>query len=378
TNTTFAMKFNFKILFCGILSALFLFSCQTPNPITPPPPDNGPDTTNVDTTTNEVIRIEIDTIFTGVTATEPAAITLDGVYRWADYNIFYLDFLKIEFSNGHLEGRSISNVFSIDYIISGNEVLITHLKATLFQEYANKAKELISIITGNFHVEKNGTLLTLSRDGYSIKFKPEDEFPSYPNEFRDMIADTSYYTNYAGPYFNSFYPVYLCFRTLEGVTKEEVISLLNKYQVPADTAQNAMILGYNKKNITIFNLPYTMEEYCNILIALNQEKDIVEQAIPTYNEHDVCKQYFNNIEVFGKEGVREKAEQVLQKNRFYKYTIEQPSNSDHFKIKVNRDSLITGWEYFELVWILANCRYYMNDVTHMDPEERNFGWGCLP
>ncbi|MDO4191411.1 MAG: hypothetical protein Q4D14_07015, partial [Bacteroidales bacterium] len=62
----------------------------------------------------------------------------------------------------------------------------------------------------------------------------------------------------------------------------------------------------------------------------------------------------------------------------HKYTIEQINNSNNLKIKVNRDSLITGWEYFELLWILENCKYYEDDVLYMEQDVLNFGWGGYP
>lgn len=162
-------------------------------------PINGPINPNENNDTiptdSVVVPFEIwlDTTYDNVTATNPAAITLDGTYKYNGFSHFYDNLLSITFKGGnHFEGRTISNVFSGEYVISGNDVLITHIRCSQFGEKATEANVLHSFVVGGFTATATADGIILSNGGKQLEFINIENEEQYPAEY-------SYYSyNYWG------------------------------------------------------------------------------------------------------------------------------------------------------------------------------------
>lgn len=178
------MKNNLLIV---VSIAIALIGCGPNNgPIVPS--NQGNDSLPMDSIVMP-FEIWLDTTYANVVATNPATITLVGTYKYNGFSHFYDDLLTITFVSGnHFEGRTISNVFSGEYVISGNDVLITHVRCSQFGEKASEANMLHSFVVCGFTATETADGITFSKDGNQLEFINTENEEQYPTEY-------SYYSN---------------------------------------------------------------------------------------------------------------------------------------------------------------------------------------
>lgn len=352
------MKNNLLIV---VSIAIALIGCGPNNgPIVPS--NQGNDSLPMDSIVMP-FEIWLDTTYANVVATNPATITLVGTYKYNGFSHFYDDLLTITFVSGnHFEGRTISNVFSGEYVISGNDVLITHVRCSQFREKVSEANTLHSFVVGGFTATETADGITLSKDGYHLEFINTENEEQYPAEY-------SYYSNnsWSGDYeFDcltvTMLPNYIGVNTTRsGILEMQNVGLNNffdKYGISVDSHAECLI-GYTEYSMWVL-LPIlglsVIED--NFELARNfPTNDTIQFVVGCFAYGNKPYPFSDEIVLITKPGVTvEDIKDLLTVNGIQESTYSLHSSDWYGGVACNirLNNVETGTEIIPVISILSN------------------------
>lgn len=350
-------------------------------------PNNGPivpgDNNNDSLPNDSVVyasEIWLDTTYDNVVATNPATIALEGTYKYNGFSHFYDDLLTITFTGGnHFEGRTISNVFSGEYLISGNDILITHVRCSQFGEKAAEANTLHSFVVEGFTATETTDGITLSKNGKSLEFINIENEEQYPTEY-------SYYSN--NEYSNNeefklltatILPGYIGLSTTSyqvtlTIQDTGVNNYFNKYGIVVDDQKN---YGYGSVQYsTWFVLPVlgvnTIEETLNLVRNFPTDNTINSAAacFVHQNRDGIFDTFTNEIVIISNQGTdKDDIIEFLDINGIPQncYKIRQPIDfpTGETGIYITFDNIDTGIETLTVSSIVNNWDNIKNSEINL-------------
>jgi hypothetical protein len=178
------------------------------------------------------------------------------------------NFFSVKFNEKTLEGQTISNKFSADYVINENKIVISNFVSSDFEEKDLTSKNFLTLFCNSFDFQMANNKITISNGNIQMElYKVEDNDRAL---FYYYFADSIYLEL-------DTEQIYL--KTTNTITsKSELISLFQNVNTPIDTAKSHF---YGNSGNIYFAASVSAVQYKELLENINTMEN-VEFSTPCF------------------------------------------------------------------------------------------------